>query len=80
MGWVGGILMMLLLLIFTALIIGLIGLVIWAIVRRASGLSGGASGGRGDDDRRALRLLKERYARGEISREQYDEIRRDLDA
>jgi putative membrane protein len=31
------------------------------------------------DGRRALDILKERYARGELTREQYEQMRRDLE-
>lgn len=42
---------------------------------RAMTLSGHGSGGRGDD---ALRLLDERYARGEIDHDEYEARRRTL--
>ncbi len=46
-------------------------LVVWAL-RQAS--DGGAASGS-----RALDILKERYARGELAREQYEQMRRDLE-
>lgn len=56
------------------------GLLIWAVVAlvRQSGRPAGhlltaAAEGSGED--RALAVLRERYARGELSREQYDEMR-----
>ncbi|MFO7977185.1 MAG: SHOCT domain-containing protein [Bacteroidales bacterium] len=58
-------------------IVGLIFLVIifWFIVRTASqrNQSSGSSGGRN-----ALDILKERYARGEIDKEEYESRKRDL--
>ncbi len=35
---------------------------------------------RGESERRPLDVLKERYARGEISREEYEGMRRDLES
>ncbi len=69
LGW--GILMLL----FWALVIG--GVVL--LVVRLTG-SGPATtpGGSGAHDR-ALDILRERYARGEITKEQFDQMRRDLD-
>jgi putative membrane protein len=80
-GWLLGGLMMLL---FWAVVIGL---VVWAIVaftRRQTGPANYSNASQvasqapqGD---RALQIAKERFARGEISREQYDEIRQTLGA
>jgi len=66
-GWgFGGIFMIL----FWALIIlGVAALVKW--------LAAGGGGERGAS--RPLDILKERYARGEINREQYEQMRRDLE-
>ncbi len=55
----------------------LLGLIIWAIVA----LVRRASESRGLDSSKtssALEVLKERYARGEIKKEEYDEKKRDL--
>jgi len=52
-------------------------LIILAIVALARWLF---AGGEGFGQRRPLDILKERYARGEISREQYEQMRRDLEA
>ena len=53
------------------------GLVIWGIVALVRGLSGsgGADFSRADS---ALEILKVRYARGEIDKEEYDEKKKDL--
>jgi len=48
------------------------GLVIWGIVRLSSHLSGAST--------TALDTLKARYARGELTREQYQEMRRELES
>ncbi|MEJ2637750.1 MAG: SHOCT domain-containing protein [Calditrichia bacterium] len=66
-GWIFGIL--------------LIGLVIWAV----TGFAGGRTfqtGGNGhiSSGESPLDVLKKRYARGEISREQYEEMKRDLNS
>lgn len=66
-----GVGMLLFMLLFWALII--VGIV--ALVRWAFGKGGGpAPGGR------ALEILKERYAKGELTREQYQAMRRDLES
>jgi putative membrane protein len=39
-----------------------------------------AAGSASDGGRRPLVILKERYARGEISREQYEQMRGDLES
>lgn len=57
-------------LVFWALIIaGVVLLVLWGV--RQAGPTRGAS-------REPLDILKERYARGDISREQYEQMRRNL--
>ena len=53
------------------------GLVIWGIVALVRGLSGS----RGSDSSRAdsaLEVLKKRYARGEINKEEYEEKKKDI--
>ena len=73
MWWgVWGVGMMLFMLLFWALIIaGVIALLRWMFGQ--SGLSGRSDG------RRALEILKERYAKGELTREQFQAMRRDLE-
>ena len=57
------------------LILVVIGLVVWLLVR------GSLAGGSGGTERpRALDILKERYARGEIGREEFEQKKRDLEA
>ncbi len=55
------------------------GLIIWAVVALVSGLArqdgSKSAGGRGDS---ALEILKERYARGEINKKEYEEKKKDL--
>jgi putative membrane protein len=69
-GWIGlGVLHMAL--FWVLVILGIVVLVKWF----AGG--GGASGPRSLD--RPLDILKARYARGEITREQYEQMKRDLE-
>jgi putative membrane protein len=65
----------LVMLVFWILIlIGLVLLIIW-LIRQFTQASG--AGGRSGTNR-ALEILQERYARGEITREEYEAMRRDL--
>ncbi len=67
-----GVGMLLFMVLFWALIIfGIIALVRWAF---------GTSGSRVGAGGRALEILKERYAKGELTREQFEAMRRDLEA
>jgi putative membrane protein len=70
MGWFGGIFM----LVFWALVIvGLIFLIKWLIQSTK-----GESGGRAGSSSRSLDILRERYARGEIDKHEFEEKRKDL--
>ena len=68
-GWFWSIFM---LLFWVLVIIGLIFLIRWLVqtTRKGTGTSDGGS--------RALDILKERYARGEINKEEFEEKKRDL--
>jgi len=48
---------------------GIIAVIIWAIRQFSEGRGGGGS---------AIEIARDRYARGDISREEFDQIRRDL--
>ncbi|HZM35676.1 MAG TPA: SHOCT domain-containing protein [Burkholderiales bacterium] len=66
-GWIGlGIVHMAL--FWILVILGIVVLVKW--------LAGGPTGGGGES--RALDILKERYAKGELTREQFEQMRREL--
>ena len=60
-------------LLFWALVIGGVVLLIGRLVRQGSQTSQG--GGREDS---SLEILRQRYARGEITKEQFDQMRHDL--
>jgi putative membrane protein len=62
--------------------IGYILLIVLVVVAAAWFLGRGAAqgGGRGTSPASALDILKERYARGEIGREEFDQKKRDLQA
>ncbi len=75
-------------LLFLLVVAALIALAVWAV--RAYGRGTGPSGGTGTlsgpgpgtpgqpGSSRALEILRERYARGEITKEQFDAIRQDI--
>ncbi len=56
--------------LFWVALIVLIGVVIWRLLE--------ARGGRGEGGESALDILEERYARGEIDREEFEQKKRDL--
>ena len=66
-GWLGPLMMLL----FWILVIGGVVLILRAWWPRLAGPRPG--------DESALEILRKRYARGEISREEFDEMRRDLE-
>ena len=54
-------------------------LVILGIVVLARWLSGGGAGGRTTAEDRALSILRERFARGEIDKQEFEARKRDLE-
>ena len=69
MGWIG---MILGFIFFIAIIVGIILFIVWLVKRTTHSVS------EPKIESRALESLKERYAKGEITKEQYTEIRKDL--
>ena len=73
MGWGGFGFGWVILVIFWALIIGgVAALLVW-LFQRGRPVGAGPTGGR------ALEILRERYARGEITREEFERMRHDLE-
>jgi len=70
MGWFGGIFMII---FWILIIIGLVFLIKW-LVQSTKGNSGSPRIGSSS----ALEILKERYARGEINKQEFEEKKRDL--
>lgn len=56
------------------------GLLIAAIVLLAKGSWGSSACGKREREKSALDILKERYARGEIEREEFEQKKKDLEA
>jgi putative membrane protein len=69
MGWFGGILMIV---FWVLIIVGLVFLIKWLIQSAGREKTSGSGGNR------SLEILKERYARGEIDKEEFDSKKRDL--
>ena len=68
MGWIGMILMAV---FWIAVIVGIVFLIRWLMVSTGSGF-------RGKAEESALEILKKRYARGEIKKEEFEEKKKDL--
>jgi putative membrane protein len=65
--WWWGVGMVIMMIVFWG---GIIALIVWAVKR--------FSGGIGSNRRDPLDIAKERYARGEITKDQFEEIKKDL--
>jgi putative membrane protein len=70
MGWVG----MIFQIVFWIVILVVLGLLIKWLLQGPAGREQGQGGPEG----RALEILKERYARGEIDKEEFEQKKRDL--
>jgi len=57
---------------------GLAALVVWVVQSLSRGGSGGSRGRDSDGSTTPLDIAKQRYARGEIDREEFERLRRDL--
>jgi len=69
MGWFGGIVMIA---FWIAVIVGIVLLIRWLIISTRTASQGMSSGDS------ALEILKKRYARGEINKEEFEEKKKDL--
>ena len=69
MGWFGGIFMIV---FWSLILVGLVFLIKWLIQSTRRGQAGGSTGNR------ALEILKERYAGGEIDKTEFEEKRKVL--
>jgi len=69
MGWFGGIFMIV---FWILILVGLVFVVRWLIQTTGRGKNSGQSGSR------AIDILKERYARGEIDKAQFEDMKQDL--
>jgi len=70
-GWGMGFGWIFMILFWALVILGVVALARWIL---STGTSAGGAG------RPPLDILKERYARGEITRDQYEQMRRDLES
>ncbi len=77
-GWTGMMLGGVMMLLFWGVLIVLAVLAIRALTRSGGWRLGNANGTVGRSEDNALAILKERYARGEIDKEQYESMRSDL--
>ena len=66
-----GIWMLFSLVFWILVIVGIVLLVVWVVQKALGGGAGGTEGS-------ALEILKKRYASGEISKEEFEEKKRDL--
>jgi putative membrane protein len=79
-GWGGMIFGGLLTLLFWGVVIALIVFVVRALSRSGSGQAAPSAGSPAQTPDRALEILRERYARGEISKDEFNSMRQDLTA
>jgi putative membrane protein len=69
MGWFGGIFMVV---FWILIVVGLVSVIKWLVQATGNRRRGDQSGSR------AMDILKERYARGEIDKVQFEDMKRDL--
>lgn len=69
-GWGMGFGWIFMILFWALVVLGIVALAKWLF----------AAGGSAGSGKRPLDILKERYARGEIARDQYEQMRRDLES
>ena len=69
-GWGMGFGWIFMILFWILVVLGIVALAKWLF----------STAGAGESGKRPLEILKERYARGDITREQYEQMRRDLES
>jgi len=74
MGWVG----MIFQIVFWIVLLVVLGLLIRWLLQGSGNREQGRGNPPGDGGNRALEILKERYARGEIDKEEFEQKKRDL--
>ncbi len=79
-GWGGMIFGGLLTLLFWVVVIALVVFAVRALSRSGSGRATPPAGSPGPAPDQALEILRERYARGEITKDEYTSMRQDLTA
>ncbi len=79
-GWGGMIFGGLLTLLFWGVVIALVVFAVRALSRPGSGQTTSQAGSPGQARDQALEILRERYARGEISKDEFNSMRQDLTA
>jgi putative membrane protein len=79
-GWGGMIFGGLLMLLFWGVVIALVVFAVRALTRSGSGQATPPAGSPGQTRDQALEILRERYARGEISKDEFNSMRQDLTA
>ena len=70
-GWGPGFGWIFMILVLALIVVGIVALAKWSASSAGPGRS---------TDKRPLDIVQERYARGEITREQYEQMRRDLES
>jgi len=68
LGWIG---MIFCLIFFVAIVIGIILLIVWLVRRTGYNITDKTS-------MHSLEILKERYAKGELTKEQYENMKKEL--
>ena len=79
-GWGGMIFGGLLMLLFWGVVIALVVFAVRALTRSGSGRTTPSAGSPTQTRDQALEILRERYARGEISKDEFNSMRQDLTA
>jgi len=54
------------------------GLIIWAIIALVKTVSDNAKKSGGENEDTPMGILRERYAKGEVTKEQFDQMKKDL--